>query len=139
MVSFWISDEDFCVQVSLALTDNGWQLDVTVENSRLDYVDKVQRERQMRAFIGACVALYDMCYPNSIKMYWDDDVILYSRQLSLISLIKNSIDEVHLQPLPFEGLYLQWRAVVSLHDNTLFLVDPFPLWLGKKWQYVSII
>jgi hypothetical protein len=59
--------------------------------------------------------------------------------MRLISLITTPAHETLSQMIDFRGYHLHWRAVVSLHNHTLFLVDPFQLWLGNNCQYISVI
>ncbi len=65
--------EPFHIDATVQATASGqWQLDVTLSDGFLDR-RKIEQDRyRLNALLQAGLALYELCFPCSLKMYWDE-------------------------------------------------------------------
>lgn len=79
LVFFWPTDahiEPFRLDISVqAAEDGGCQLDVTLENGFLDSKKEERDTYQLNALLQAGLSLYELCFPCSMRMYWDEDIL----------------------------------------------------------------
>ena len=124
VVFFWSPGdhtEPFHLEVTVKLaTNEHWLLDVALVAKYIGSDDRDQNKYRIQAFLQACLALYELCFPCSIRMYWDE-------QRTDLMTVRASNQEEALEPVVFRGQTLQWKKKASINQQAIYLVDPLML------------
>lgn len=137
LVLFWSPDnhaELFHIDVTVkAAIDGNWQLNVTLEDGYVGSDDIELNKYRIRAFLQACLALYELCSPCFIKMYWDEE------RTDLL-MVRAANQEEALEPIAFCGQTLHWKKKASINQQVIYLVDPLPVheW-GNRFKFISLL
>lgn len=136
LISFWPlsgGDEAFYVQTSLYKKEkNLWHLANTLAGGAFTTDNPEENTKRLIILLRASLALYMMCMPTTLSMYWEewDMPLLYvSEQEQLASLT----------PVQYTDRVLQWKKIASVNGQHIFILDPFPLRPSKQTlQFVSL-
>ena len=136
VVFFWSpadQAEPFPLEVTVKLaTSEQWLLDVTSAAEYLGSDDRDLNKYRIQAFLQACLALYELCFPCSIRMSWDE-------QRTDLMTVRASNQEEVLEPAVFRGQTLRWKKQASINQQAIYLVDPLPVheW-GNRFKFISL-
>ncbi|GCE31201.1 hypothetical protein KDA_66850 [Dictyobacter alpinus] len=137
LVSFWLPNSAFYVQVSLAQNNDFWQLDITLDEGMFNADSIDDTKLLLNTFINCSINLYAICNPIQVRLYWDEDISTFPKQLNLLQMT-NSLEEAQSQILSFRDQQLHWREVALIYNTKLSVLDPFPLWEGNSWGFISL-
>jgi hypothetical protein len=139
LVLFWSSNqrgEPFDVGVNVRKemnqTNGHWQLELSLEDGYLGN-DDVELDRiRVSALFQVSLALYELCFPCSIKIFWSEDE-------TNLTQMRAAKQEEQLEPMVFYGQTLHWKKLASYVGQDLFIVDPLPIHLwGNKFRFISL-
>ncbi len=124
LVLFWPSHVDiepFHIDVTVQKQKKAsWQIDITIENGYLTTKHVEQQISRVKAFLRASFALYELCYPCNIRLFWDEvpgDLLL----------VRASAQDKPLEPAKFYNQTLQWKEISCSGQQHIYLVDPLPI------------
>lgn len=139
LVFFWSSnrrDTTFNiganVRIELIETNSSWQLELSLDDGYLGNDDAERDRERVIALLQAGLALYELCFPCSIKMFWSED---YTNLMQ----VRDAISKEQLEPIVFYNQTLHWEKLASYGEQDLYVVDPLPahLW-GKTFRLISL-
>lgn len=136
LVAFWFASQNvapFYCEVSVhEKANNGWQIDLTIEDGQLR---QGEAKEIFGAFLRAGLALYELCAPCSITMYWDEEVSVYQ-----LMRTRSVTRQEPLEPCVFASKKLSWQEVACLSENRIFVANPMPIHSGgeEPFQFFSL-
>lgn len=138
LVFFWPSDRRnilFNIGVNVRKSDgtnNHWQLELSLDDGYLGNDDVEQDRKRVINLLQVGLALYELCFPCSIKMFWSEDYT---------NLIREGVSITEKQPetIVFYDQILHWKKLASYSGQDLYIVDPLPVhqW-GKIFKFIPL-
>ena|SRR5579859_2311301 len=135
MVSLWFRDTSFFVQASLEEdTEKKVQIYLTMENSLLYQKSKEEMHQFVEAFLRYSLELYNLCHPENVELFWDD---VRPFKMPLMQVLKKD-EDIRLDSVLLSGQTLSWKQIPVSSDNKIFLLNPFPVWLFRQWNFFPV-
>lgn len=141
LVFFWPSDTHvapFRLDVSVKATlHDQWQLDVTLSDGYLRSKDAAQNRYRLNALLQVGLALFELCFPCTIQMYWDETY--WNNKYTKLLQMRTINQENLLEPIMFSKQLLQWKEIACIQQQHLSITDPTPIHLwGNCFRFVSL-
>lgn len=123
LVFYWFVHPSglFHIEVSVKEREQGvWYLDLTIEDGFVGVKDTHQQTVRLNAFLQAGLALYELCVPCSMSMYWDEEG-------TNLMHVRPTAQEDSLEPIDFHGHILHWEKLAEVNDQSIYIANPVPL------------
>lgn len=128
LVAFWFSaqgTDTFCCEVSVHEEgNNAWTIDFTVEDGQLW---QGEMKGRFSAFLQAGLALYELCAPCAMQMYWDEEFT--SDQLMQV---RSVMQQEPLDPGVFCSEKLAWKEIACINETRILIPNPMPIHVGGR-------
>lgn len=141
LVFFWPTDthiEPFRLDVSVQDTEDGeWHLDITLEDGFLESKKQERDVYRLNALLQAGFALYELCFPCSLRMYWDE--IYWGKTYTDLLQVRTPAEGKPVEPLRLCEDYLQWKEKACIADQHIYIADPIPIHVwADRTRFVSV-
>lgn len=140
-VFFWPAEknvEPFSIDATVMAEANGeWQLDVTLSDGYLRSKDAAQNRYRLNALLQVGLVLFELCFPCTIQMYWDETY--WNNKYTELLQMRTINQENLLEPIMFSNQLLQWKEIACIQQQHLYITDPTPIHLwGNCFRFVSL-
>lgn len=120
-----------------AIPEGQWQLDITLENGYVMGNDEPQNSYRVQALLKAGLALYELCFPCSLRMYWDE--MHFDKKYTDLLQVHSAVLEKPLAPLVYCDRPLHWKEQAVIKGQHIYVADPIPVHLwGKGFKFISL-
>ncbi len=136
LVFFWQAsggEDALCLETSMYQSKESlWCIAFILENAYLFNDNPEENTRSVITLLRASLALYRMCTPATLSMYWD------KWETPFMQIIEQE-QPTSLVPVHCGERMLQWKKIASVSGQHIFVVDPFPLRLSwRNVQFISL-